>query len=101
MTIRVIRATWAAVLLGVLGALLWPAAVAQEQVPILRCFHHGEVVAAAPLPAPADFRVQMSAGSVTSAEWTLEGGRRVVLATTAPCLYLVTTPPEGARGAGQ
>mgnify|MGYP005838932387 FL=1 len=95
---RVCLAVAAAV---VVALLVWPSAIAQAPAPILRCYHNGEVVAAAPLPAPPDFRVQMSAGSVTSAEWTLEGGRRVVLATTAPCLYLVTTPPEGARGAGQ
>ena len=78
----------------------WLHVDAQERVPILRCFHHGEVVVSVPIPAPPDFRVQMSAGSVTSAEWTLANGQRQVLASTAPCVYLVTSPVPGSTGAG-
>lgn len=93
---RVCLAVAAAV---VVALLVWPSAIAQAPAPILRCYHHGEVVAAAPVPAPPDFKVRLS-GPVTSAEWTLAGGQRVVLATTTPCLYLITSPPAGARGAG-
>ena len=89
-----------AIISGVLLAYaVWPTAVAQERIPILRCFHGGETVAAVPVPAPPDFRVQMSAGSVTSAEWTLDTGQKVVMAATAPCVYLVTQPRPGERGA--
>ena len=80
--------------------LAWLRLDAQENVSILRCFHGGEIVASAPVPAPPDFRVQMSAGSVTSAEWTLTTGQKVVMASTAPCGYLVTPPRPDERGAG-
>ena len=84
---------------GLMAWMAWPTTLAQERVPILRCFHHGEVVVSTPIPAPPDFRVQMSAGSVTSAEWTLDTGQKVVLASTTPCIYLVTQPRPDERGA--
>ena len=84
---------------GLMAWMAWPITIAQERVPFLRCFHHGEVVVSTPIPAPPDFRVQMSAGSVTSAEGTLDTGQKVVLASTSPCVYLVTQPRPGERGA--
>lgn len=70
---------------------------AQDDSPILRCFHNGEVIVASPVPAPEDFRAQI--GAVTHAQWTLTTGQRQVLASTAPCIYLVTSPVPGSIGA--
>lgn len=77
------------------SAIVW--VNAQDTTPILRCFHNGDVIVASPVPAPDDFRAQI--GAVTHAQWTLTTGQRQVLASTAPCVYLVTSPVPGSREA--
>jgi len=86
--------------LGLMGALAWPVTQAQEQESILRCFHNGAVIAEAPIPAPSDFRVQMTASAVTTAQWTIGTGQKVVLVSSAPCVYFVTQPNPDEVGAG-
>ena len=84
--------------IGLMAALAWPVTQAQEQDSILRCYHDGAIIAEAPIPAPPDFRVQMSA--VTTAQWTINTGQKVVLVSSAPCLYFVTQPNPDEVGAG-
>jgi len=85
--------------LGLVAALAWPVTQAQEQESILRCFHDGAVIAEAPVPAPPDFRVQMSGSAVTTAQWTIGTGQKVVMVSSAPCLYFVRQPNPAEIGA--
>lgn len=85
--------------LGLVAALAWSVIQAQEQHSILRCYHDGTIIAEAPIPAPSDFRVQMSGSAVTTAQWTIGTGQKVVMVSSAPCLYFVRQPNPAAIGA--
>jgi hypothetical protein len=87
------------VVMGLAAALAWSVTHAQEQHSILRCYHDGVIIAEAPIPAPRDFRVQMSGSAVTTAQWTIQTGQKVVMVSSAPCLYFVTQPNPAEIGA--
>ena len=67
---------------------------------ILTCYSgDGSVIIQAPSPSPENFRVQINAGGVTHAEWTLPTKQKQILVTTMPCLYFVTQDVPGSIGA--
>jgi hypothetical protein len=67
--------------------------VAQEEEPILACYHDGRIIAEAPLVEDFSLRQQ---GTMLEARWTNpETREREVLVTTLPCVYRVTNPPAG------
>jgi hypothetical protein len=92
---------WGICWFGLAAALAWSWSVphAQEPHSILRCYHDGAIIAEAPIPAPPDFRVQMSGSAVTSAQWTMRTGQKVVMVSSAPCLYFVRQPDPAEIGA--
>ena len=85
----------------IVGAIAWAVSAQAQSVPsILTCYDgNGDIAAQAPVPAPPDFRIQMNAGGVTQAEWTLPTRQKEVLVTTMPCVYFVTQPMPGTVGA--